>query len=127
MIVVDTSAMVAALVGDDVDAALLDSLAGPVHAPHQLDVDVISVLTGLVRGGKLSAAQAAAARDNLFALELVRHELGPLAERVWELSHQFAANDAAYLALAEALRAPLHTCDAMLATPGHAAVVVVHS
>ena len=44
MIVVDASAMVEALVGRDVDTRLLDVLTGEVHAPHLLDVEVLSVV-----------------------------------------------------------------------------------
>lgn len=120
MIVVDASAMVEALVGRDVDARLLTALSGEVHAPHLIDVEVLSVLRGLVLGGKLPASRAEEARADHFSFGLVRHEIEPLAERVWGLRHRFTAYDAAYVALAEALDAPLHTCDAKLLS-GHAA------
>lgn len=43
-------------------------------------------------------------------------------ERIWALRHNISAYDAAYVALAEALDAPLLTCDARLAAaPGHTA------
>lgn len=125
MIVVDASAMVDALVGRDVDARVLDALTGEVHAPHLLDVEVLSVLRGLVVGGKLDPTCAEQARADHFAFGIIRHEVEPLAERVWGLRHQFSAYEATYLALAEALDAPLHTCDSKLAT-GHAAPVVIH-
>jgi predicted nucleic acid-binding protein len=51
MIVVDSSAMVEALVGSEADDDLLDALQGDVHAPHLLDVEVLSVLRGLTLGG----------------------------------------------------------------------------
>ncbi len=125
MIVVDASAMVEALVGRDVEARLLDVLTGEVHAPHLLDVEVLSVVRGLVLAGKLTPTGAEAARIDHFSFGIIRHGIEPLAERVWELRHQFTAYDAVYLALAEALDAPLHTCDAKLAA-GHAATVIVH-
>lgn len=45
-------------------------------------------------------------------------------DRIWELRRNVTAYDAAYLALAEALDAPLLTCDRALASaPGHRAAV----
>lgn len=121
MIVVDASAMVEALVGRDADADLLDALAGDIAAPHLLDVEVLSVLRGLVLGGKLDLDEAVQAREDHFGFAITRHETAPLAERIWELRHQFTSYDASYLALAEALQAPLLTCDAKLASSGHTA------
>ncbi|HBX81452.1 MAG: type II toxin-antitoxin system VapC family toxin [Propionibacteriaceae bacterium] len=123
MIVVDASAMIEALVGREVDRDLLDALSGDIAAPHLLDTEVLSVLRGLVRGDKLSLEEAESARLDHFAFTIQRHETAPLAERIWELRHQFTAYDATYLALAEALDAPLLTCDRKLATGGHAATV----
>ena len=44
-----------------------------------------------------------------------RHAVFPLLSRVWELRDNLTAYDACYVALAEALRAPLLTADARLA------------
>ncbi len=123
MIVIDASAMVEALVGRDADADLLDALAGDIRAPHLLDVEVLSVLRGLVLGGKLDPDEAVRAREDHFAFVIARHETGPLAERIWQLRHQFTSCDASYLALAEALEVPLFTCDATLATGHHSAEI----
>ncbi len=119
MIVIDASAMVEALVGRDTDEQLLTALSGEVAAPHVLDVEVLSVLRGLVLSGKLAADAADAARNDHFEFAIVRHDTAPLAERIWQLRHQFTSYDAAYLALAEALDAPLYTCDQKLASGGH--------
>ncbi|WP_109473714.1 type II toxin-antitoxin system VapC family toxin [Ornithinimicrobium cavernae] len=127
MIVIDASAMVEALVGREVDEELLDALGSEVAAPHLLDVEVLSVLRGLELGRKLARERADAARIDHFDLHILRHDTAPLAERIWELRHQHTAYDAAYLALAEALNAPLHTCDAKLAGTSHDARVHVHS
>ena len=123
MIVIDASAMVEALVGRDADEGLLQALSGDLDAPHLLDVEVLSVLRGLLLGGKLVREVAEQARRDHFAFTITRHETAPLAERVWQLRHQFTSYDASYLALAEALQAPLWTCDAKLATNGHNAEV----
>lgn len=125
MIVVDASAMVEALVGARPDQRLLERLVGDLHAPHLLDVEGASVLRGLGLGGRLAADAADRGRADYSALTINRHEHALIADRVWELRRQFTAHDASYLALAEALRAPVVTCDATLATRGHDAGVVL--
>lgn len=123
MIIIDASAMVEALVGRESDEELLNALSGDVDAPHLLDVEVLSVLRELLLGGKLAPEEADQARLDHFAFTITRHETAPLAERMWQLRHQFTSYDANYLALAEALQAPLYTCDAKLATRGHNAQI----
>ncbi|MDN5794821.1 MAG: type II toxin-antitoxin system VapC family toxin [Intrasporangium sp.] len=125
MIVIDASAMVEALIGRGGDPELLDALAGDVHAPHVLDVEVLSALRGLLLGGDLEARAAEDARQEHFAFTIARHETHPLADRVWSLRRQYTSYDASYLALAEALGSPLFTCDAKLSGPGHEADVRV--
>ncbi|MGB8381920.1 MAG: type II toxin-antitoxin system VapC family toxin [Dermatophilaceae bacterium] len=125
MIVVDASAMVDALVGSAANAEVLDALAGELHAPHLLDIEVMSVLRGLALGGKLDPAAAQHARRDHFAFIITRHEVEPFAERIWRLRHRYTSYDACYLALAEALAAPLYTCDAGLVSGGHDAEVHV--
>jgi predicted nucleic acid-binding protein len=127
VIVLDASAMVEALVGRAPDEQLLNALSGDVDAPHLLDVEVLSVLRGLLRGGKLDTPTADQARLDHLAFTITRHETAPLADRIWQLRHQFTSYDASYLALAEALQAPLYTCDAKLAARGHNAKVRVFS
>lgn len=123
MIVLDASAMVEALIGREVADELLDALTGDLHAPHLLDVEVLSVLRGLLLGGKLDPVVAEEVRRDHFAFAISRYEVAPLANRIWQLRHQYTSYDAAYLALAEALDAPLYTCDAKLDSGGHHAQV----
>lgn len=118
--------MVEALIGRDVDDSLLDAIAGEMSAPHILDLEVLSVLRGLSLGRKVTASQADDARVDYFQLLIDRHDTAPLAERIWSLRHQYTSYDAAYLALAEALEVPLHTCDQKLRQGGHHALVHVH-
>jgi predicted nucleic acid-binding protein len=125
MIVVDASAMIEALVGRDADDELLDALQTGVYAPHLLDVEVLSVLRGLTLGGKLALEAAEQARTDYFALTIARYELSGLADRVWDLRHNYITYDACYLALAEALDIPLYTCDHKLAGDAHRAEIVV--
>lgn len=123
MIVVNASAMVEALVGQDADPALLDSLTGDVAAPHLLDVEVLSALRGLTFSGVLSVGAAERARADYRDLVIERHETAPLEKRIWQLRHGFTSYDACYLALAEGLDAPLLTCDRKLTASGHRARV----
>jgi predicted nucleic acid-binding protein len=95
-----------------------------VHAPHLLDVEVLSVLRGLTLGGKLAPDAAEQARTDHFALTIARYELPSLADRIWGLHHNYTTYHACYLALAEALDAPLYTCDSRLVADGHSAQVV---
>ena len=125
MIVVDASAMVEALVGRAPDPRLFELLGGDLHAPHLIDVEVTSVLRGLSLGGRVGIDTSENARLDLAGLDVVRHEFAPFADRVWALRHQFTSYDASYLALAEALDAPLVTCDAKLATTGHRAQILL--
>jgi len=121
LIVVDTSAIIAALVGDPADPALVQRLAsdGDLHAPHLLDIEVLDVLRRLVAARKVSADRAADVRSDLDDLTIVRYPHFPLAERIWELRDNLTAYDAAFVALSEVLEVPLVTCDAALATaPG---------
>lgn len=127
MIVVDASAMVEALVGRDVDESLLDALAGEIAAPHVLDLEVLSALRGLTLSNKLPSSAGDGALVSYVGLVVDRYETVPLAGRIWELRHQYTSYDAAYLALAEALDAPLHTCDVKLDAGGHRATIHVHS
>ncbi|MGD8215779.1 type II toxin-antitoxin system VapC family toxin [Aestuariimicrobium sp. Y1814] len=123
MIVIDASAMVEALVGRQPSDEPLEALAGDVDAPHLLDVEVLSALRGLLLGGRLSTTLAEQALQNFQSMSITRHPMTTLTGRVWQLRHQFTTYDASYIALAEALGAPLYTCDAKLATRGHTADV----
>ncbi len=129
MLVVDTSAVVAALVARPPNQALVDRLRvdGDLHAPHLLDVELLHALRRLVLAGQLSEDRAADARTDVADLTVVRYGHGALADRTWELRHNLTAYDATFIALAEALDAPLVTCDARLArAPGSSAVVELY-
>jgi predicted nucleic acid-binding protein len=63
---------------------------------------------------------------DLAAFPLERYPHDVLLPRIWELRRNVTAYDAAYLALAEALRASFVTCDRRLAAaPGHRVKVEV--
>jgi predicted nucleic acid-binding protein len=130
VLVVDTSAVVAALVSRPPNQALVDRLRadGDLHAPHLLDVELLHALRGLVLAGQLSEDRAADVRADFADLTVVRYGHAPLADRAWELRHNLTAYDASFVALAEALNVPLVTCDARLAgAPGTSAVVELYA
>jgi predicted nucleic acid-binding protein len=116
-LVVDSSAVVAALVDGGADgewarAVLLDEhLAAPAH----LYVEASSVLRRAVLAGRLPREVAALAHEDLVQLPIQTFEFEPFAGRVWALHPNVTAYDAAYVALAEELRTGLVTLDRRLA------------
>ncbi|HWD45699.1 MAG TPA: type II toxin-antitoxin system VapC family toxin [Actinomycetota bacterium] len=126
MIVVDTSAVVAALIGRPPDKRLVDRLAvdGDLYAPHLLDIEFLHALRRLVLGRQLSEDRAADAHGDFADLAITRYEHTVVADRIWQLRHSLTAYDATFVALAELLDAPLVTCDARLArAPGRHATI----
>ena len=129
MIVVDASAVIEWLLqtatGIRVEARVL-ARAETLHAPHLLDVEVAQVLRRLVAAGKLTATRAREALDDLADVAVARYPHTVLLSRIWELRDNLTAYDVAYVALSEALDAPLVTCDEKIAdAPGHGARVDV--
>lgn len=117
MIVVDASVLTVALVDDGVDGDRARSrLRGErLAAPELVDLEVLSVLRGLVRSGQVLPRRASLAIDDLRAMPIERVPHRRLLERCWELRDNITPYDAAYVALAEALEVPLVTGDARLA------------
>ena len=123
MIVLDASAAIELLRRSDIGrhvAKLLARDEEDVHIPHLLDVEVAQGLRTLVRIGELRPARAGEAIEDLANLAAIRHAHEGLLPRVWALRDNLTSYDAVYVALAEALDAPLLTLDARLArAPGH--------
>ncbi len=119
MIVVDASVVVEVLLRSDAGVGLEERLFegdDPLHAPHMLDVEVANALRRYALHGDLDQRQGGDALADLAAMSIERHGHQPLLERIWQLRHNLTAYDAAYLALADSLGAPLLTCDAGLAS-----------
>jgi len=127
VIVLDASASVALVLSHPAAAALKRWLARPfmsLHAPHLIDVEVAQVLRRYWLSGDLTAAHAHERLQAHLDLPIVRYPHDVLMSRAWQLRANVTAYDAMYLALAEALDAPLITLDEKLATaPGHRARV----
>lgn len=129
MIVLDASAALELLLRGPAAQALEDRLfaAGEaIHAPHLIDLEIAQVLRRHQQGGLMSARDADAALDVWRAMPVRRHGHDLLLARIWSLRDNLGAYDAAYVALAEALDAPLLTTDAKLVRAhGHSARVEV--
>lgn len=127
MIVADASAVIEALlhspVGEQIADRLLDS-DETVVAPHLLDLEVLQVLRRYTLSADMDLLRAEEAIEDLGDLPILRYPHQPFSYRIWELRDNLTAYDAAYVAMAEILNAPLLTRDARLAeTPGHAASI----
>jgi len=125
VIVLDASAAVDWLLltasGRSIEARIY-SQQESLHAPHLVDVEVAHVLRRLNQQGLISKIRAGEAIRDLLDLRIFRYPPLPLLPRIWQLRHNLSAYDAAYVALAESLRAALITRDRRLASaPGHGA------
>jgi predicted nucleic acid-binding protein len=122
LIVVDASAVVSLLLQlEEADAVMARVLSGRdrPQAPHLLDLEVAQVVRRYWRAGDITAARGEQAIRDLADLPLERHSHEPLLGRIWQLRNNVTACDAAYIALAEALDAPLLTLDSALSrVPG---------
>jgi predicted nucleic acid-binding protein len=126
LIVVDASALVDLFLELPLNQPLADRLEGTeeLHAPHLIDVEVLSVLRRLVGANKLSIEAASMARGQFDDLGIERYSHVGLRDRIWALRGNLSAYDAAYVALSEWLGLPLVTSDARLArSSGHAAMI----
>jgi predicted nucleic acid-binding protein len=91
-----------------------------LHAPHLIDIEFAHTLRRLVREKELEPKEAQRALDDFDNLALERHAHTALLPKIWTLRNALSAYDAAYVALAEALDAPLVTCDGRLSrSHGH--------
>jgi predicted nucleic acid-binding protein len=127
VIVVDASAVVESLLGmpsaPAVEAVMFASHQ-TLHAPHLVDVEVAQVVRRMVAHGGVDRERGLAALEQLIDLRVHRYPHYALLPRIWELRNNLTAYDAAYVALAEALNAPLLTRDRRLAAAaGHRAKI----
>ena len=127
MIVADASAILELLLrsvtGSLVEARLLRR-GESVHSPALVDLEVAQVLRRYVTRGEMTPLRGKAAIDLMVAFPMQRYSHDALLPRIWDLRDNLTAYDAAYVALAEGLRAPLLTCDARLANAAGIRAVV---
>jgi predicted nucleic acid-binding protein len=133
MLVLEASAAAELLLRRPSASAVAEHLTAhefDLHAPHLLDVEVLSVIRRLVASGEATPERGEQAIDDLLALPLERYPHDVLVRRAWEHRDNFSAYDAVYLALAEALapgRVPVLTADGRFAraVEAHAGVPVI--
>jgi len=115
-VVVDASVLVAALTDSGRDGLWAESVLaqGELFAPQLVLVEATSVLRRLERERLLDPRDANEARCDLILLPVALFPFEPFAERVWELRRTVSSYDAWYVALAEAIDAPLATLDRRL-------------
>jgi predicted nucleic acid-binding protein len=115
-LVIDAGAVVAALIDDGPHGRWAESMlgSGPLAAPHLMPVEATNILRRACLAGALSADSAQLAHADLLRLRVELFGYEPVADRVWSLRSAVTAYDACYVALAEALDAPLATIDLRL-------------
>ncbi len=116
-LVVDSSAVVAALASEGADGEWSRAAmrGQSLMAPSHMHVEVSNVLRRSVLAGHLAADLAALIHDELVQMRISTVAFETLAGRVWALHPNVTAYDAAYVALAEELDVPLLTLDRRLA------------
>lgn len=127
MIVVDASAVIELILRTKLGAKVEARVISPeerLYAPHLIDVEIAQVLCKLLQLKQVTAIRAREALDDHRDLFIERASQRELLQRIWALRDSLTAYDAAYIALAEALEAPLITCDTKLARAhGHHAKI----
>ena len=117
MIVVDAGVVFTLVAGTEAAARDVALRIGneQMLAPQLVDLEVVSVLRRLVLHRDFPPSLAAASVRHLGELDITRVAHAPLLERCWELRDNLTPYDAAYVALAEMVGAPLLTTDRRLA------------
>ena len=120
--VLDASVVIELVLGTRTGAKLRRRLADPrisLHSPELVDLEVLNALRRFMRSDRVAPYRVAAAVERLDDLDLRRHRHRPMLRRIWSWRAHLTTYDAAYVALAEVLGAPLLTTDARMANaPG---------
>lgn len=96
-------------------AGWIDDPSTSLHAPTHVDLEVASFLRGMERAQIARAARVQESLGLYLDLPLELHAVRTLVPRAWSLRRNLTTYDAAYVALAEQLNAPLLTLDGPLA------------
>jgi predicted nucleic acid-binding protein len=125
VIVLDASAAVHLLLRTERGDWVAERVAAEDRrVPQLFEYEVLSALRWEALRKELSPERERAALRHLLRFRRRRHPPQPLLERIWELRRSITVYDASYIALAEALDAPVVTADARLArSHGHGAAI----
>ncbi len=124
-VVVDASAIVDLLLGNELGGAVRRRLAGQaLHAPAHLDAEVLSALGRLHRAGDLEADDVESLLRDFVAAPIRRHDVSGLLIGAWSRRHQLRLVDAVCVQLAVSLDIPLVTTDRRLGAAPSVDVVV---
>lgn len=117
-VVCDASLVIAALLDSGVDGrwAAAKLSGAELFAPALLPFEGANIIRRSEVRGAITADQAVQAHADLLALPVSLWPYELLAERAWALRKNLTAYDAAYVALAELLAAPLVTLDRRIAS-----------
>lgn len=117
MIVLDSSAAVEWLLGLPLADAVSDRIvpADSLHAPALLDIEVAHVVRRYAAAGEIDDRVGERALLALADLDVVRYTHELLLPLIWRFRHNLTAYDAAFVALAAVLDAPLVTLDGRVA------------
>jgi predicted nucleic acid-binding protein len=115
--VVDTSALVAALAKDPPVPTLWDYLTSEeqLHVPHLLDYEFRNALRAMILRNEIVPGRADGACLIKDGMPLIRHPESETGQRAWDLRDNFTVYDASYVALAEAMGSRLLTSDGKIA------------
>lgn len=131
MIVLDASAAVAVLLNLGTGATRIRERMrredDGLHVPHLFEIEVLNALRHHALRHGISEGRGLELLEDLTTMSVSRYPHTAMLPRIWELRGNVSAYDAAYIALAETLEAPLVTRDARLArAPGIRAEVEVY-
>ena len=131
MIVLDASAAVAVLLNLGTGATRIRERMrredDGLHVPHLFEIEVLNALRHHALRHGISEGRGLELLEDLTTMSVSRYPHTAMLPRFWELRANVSAYDAAYIALAETLEAPLVTRDARLArAPGIRAEVEVY-
>lgn len=129
MIVLDSSAAVELLLQSNKGQAVgvrIAMDADNIHVPHLIDLEILSTLRRAVSEGRLAAHRADLALRAWEDSTVTRYAHVAYAQDIWAMGYNLTPYDAAYIALAASLDAPVISCDPkLLSAPGHLARVEV--